>query len=65
MVRYNIGRDYVAGETGNPVNGLFLSASISSKPADMTGLMYLIADATGGDVGDGGGEGDEEGNGDY
>lgn len=57
-------RDYVAGETGNPVNGLFLSASISSKPADTTGLMYLIADATGGDVGDGGDEGDEEGNGD-
>ena len=54
-------RDYVAGETGNPVNGLFLSASISSKPADMTGLMYLIADATGGDVGDGGDDAGDDG----
>lgn len=48
-------RDLVLEETGEPVNGLFLFASISSKPADTTGLMYLIADATGGDVGDGGG----------
>ena len=57
-------RDYVSGETGTPVNGLFLSASISSRPADTTGLMYLIFDATGGNVGDVGDDGGDDA-GDY
>ena len=58
-------RDLVLEETGEPVNGLFLSASISSKPADTTGLMYLIAEATGGDIGgdDGGDDAGDDGDG--
>ena len=50
--------DIVKSKTGKPVNGLFLSAAISTRPADMTNLYELIPFDAGEDIGDGGDEGD-------
>lgn len=49
-------RDLVLEETGEPVNGLFLSASISARLPNTNGLKYLIVKATDGDIDDGGDE---------
>ena len=56
--------DIVKSKTGKPVNGLFLSAAISTRPADMTNLYELIPFDAGEDIGDGGDEGDNGDDGD-